>query len=83
MIYHVFSDGAIFPSKIDFVIYFIKVRSNDNPDVQELKNKSLKELQFLYRRLVKVGDNVSRFCFSKKEANQVSDYVTKTGYFPL
>lgn len=82
MIYQVFSDGAIFPSKIDFVIHFIKVRSNDNPDVQELKNKSLKELQFIYK-IVKIGDDVSRFCFSKKEANQVSDFVTKTGHFPL
>ena len=83
MIYQVSSDGAIFHSDVNIVIYCIIARSHGLYDVQELKSKTIKELQFLYRRLVKVGDNVSRFCFSKSEANQVSDFVTKTGYFPL
>lgn len=82
MIYHVCNDGTIFPSKIDFVIYFIKVRSNDNPDVQELKNKSLEELRSIYR-ICRNYDDDSLFCFSKAEAEQASKYVTKTGYFPL
>ena len=82
MIYQVSSDGAIFPSKIDFVIYFIKVRSNDNPDVQELKKKPLKELRSIYRTCRKY-DDYSLFCFSKDEAEQASNYVIKTGYFPL
>ena len=82
MIYHVFNDGTIFPSKIDFVIYCIISRSHGLYDVQELKNKSLKELQLIYKKIVKIG-SVSRFCFSKNEAEYTSNYVIKTGYFPL
>ena len=84
MIYHVFNDGTIFPSKIDFVIYCIIARSHGLYDVQELKSKTIKELRATYISVCKQNNynEVSRFCFSKNEANQVSDFVTKTGFFP-
>lgn len=85
MIYHVFSDGAIFPSKIDFVIYSIISRSHCLYDVQELKRKTIKELQATYNSVCKQNNynDVSRFCFSKKEAEYTSDFVAKVGFFPL
>ena len=84
MIYQVFNDGAIFPSKIDFVIYSIISRSHCLYNVQELKSKTIKELQATYIGVCKQNNynEVSRFCFSKDEAEQASNYVTKTGYFP-
>ena len=81
MIYQVFSDGAIFPSNIDIVVHFIKVRSNDE-NIQELKKKPLEELRSVYR-ICRNYDDYSLFCFSKDEAEQASNYVIKTGYFPL
>ena len=82
MIYHVFRDGTISPSKIDFVIYSIIARSHGLYDAQELKSKTIKELQAIYIGVWKYNEE-SRFCFSKDEAEQASNYVTKTGYFPL
>ena len=83
MIYQVSSDGAIFPSDVNIVIYCIISRSHCLYDVQELKSKTIKELRETYISVCKLNYNeVSRFCFSKKEANQVSDFVTKTGFFP-
>ena len=81
MIYHVSSDGAIFPSNIDFVIYSIIARSRGLYDAQELKSKTIKELQAIYFGVWKYNE-ASRFCFSKDEAEQASNYVIKTGYFP-
>lgn len=81
MIYQVSSDGAIFPSNIDIVIYCIIARSHGLYDVQELKSKTIKELRSVYRTCRKY-DADSLFCFSKKDAEQASKYVTKTGFFP-
>lgn len=82
MIYHVCNDGAIFPSNIDIVIYCIISRSHGRYDAQELKNKSLEELRSIYR-ICRNYDDCSLFCFSKDEAKQASNYVIKTGFFPL
>ena len=83
MIYQVSSDGAIFPSDVNIVIYCIIARSHGLYDVRELKSKTIKELRAIYIGCKQNNYNeVSRFCFSKKEADQVSDFVTKTGFFP-
>ena len=84
MIYQVSSDGKIFPSDVNIVIYCIIARSHGLYDVQELKSKTIKELRATYISVCKQNNynEESRFCFSKSEANQVSDFVTKTGFFP-
>lgn len=82
MIYQMFNDGAIFPSDVNIVIYYIIARSHGLYDVQELKSKTITELRSVYRKCRNYDDD-SLFCFSKDEAEQASNYVTKTGYFPL
>ena len=84
MIYQVSSDGKIFHSDVNIVIYCIIARSHGLYDVQELKSKTIKELRATYISVCKQNNynEVSRFCFSKDEAERASNYVTKTGYFP-